>query len=205
MRPSGNRFDALISIPRNAYNYSSWTADTPTNWTEALVSAVNGPIFRATSAIVTVRGGGRYTAGTRISAIPRGSVRGTSATAGQAIYLLRPGTDTRRLVMTTELASAGTVAKIYILMLTDKDTYSATRYSTTIHGTPPAMRIESRAGTVTAYLSSDGGLTWESVYSAIDATAFGTAGAGTHVGIGAYTGESGTIVNTYAPYALVEA
>lgn len=106
--------------------------------------------------------------------------------------------------MTTELASAGTNRKIYVLLFTDKDTYSATRYTTSIHGTDPAMRIESRSGTVTAYISSDGGSNWESVYAAVDSTAFGTAGAGTHVGIAAYTGESGAIVNSYAPYLLVE-
>jgi hypothetical protein len=200
----------LMSIPPNAYDYSTWTADTPTNVTETLLTGVNGPTMRLASATATTRGGGRYTVGTRISAAFRGYSRTSLAAnvmAGQAVYLCRPGTDTRRLVATVCAGVAGGASyATYLLLFTSKDTYSILRFSSFgVPGVEPAMRLGSRAGTTTLEVSGDGGVNWETLYSASDATAFGSAGAGTHVGIGAYTESATAVVNAYAPYALVEA
>ena len=200
----------LTSIPRNSYDYgATWTADTPTNVTEALTTGANGPTIRMTSATATNRGGGRYTTGTRISASVRGWSRGVSGAAppcGPMVYLLRPGTDNRRIVAVPRAGVAGGgYITYYLLLYTDKDTYSALRASANITGNIDAIRLESRAGTVTFSASCDGGANYETLYTATDAAAFGTAGAGTHVGIGSYTESASAVVNNYAPYALVEA
>jgi hypothetical protein len=91
-------------------------------------------------------------------------------------------------------------------LLTDKDTFTATRLSLLIHAdAAPALRLGSRAGTTSLEISQDGGVNWTSIYSAADATAFGTAGAGTHAGVGGYTENATASVESYLPYALVEA
>jgi hypothetical protein len=199
----------LMSIPPNAYDYSTWTADTPTNITETLLTGANGPSMRFVSATATTRGGGRYTMGTRISAQVRSYGYKTASAApliAGAIYLARPGTDSRRLVLCCETGGLATGALLYLLLYTDKDTYSAARLTQNIdYATGIAMRLGSRAGTTTAEVSVDGGANWESIYSAADATAFGSAGAGTHVGVGLYSASTGSTINVYAPYALVEA
>lgn len=199
--------DLIVSTPWNAYDYSTWTVDTPTNITELLLTGANGPILRMTSATASNRAGGRYTVGTRIRSHMRGGSRrvGGATLSGQAIYLLRPGTDNRRIVMTVTSTYASGL-RLYVMRFTDKDTFGVTLLDATInHINPVNLWLESRDGNTTAAWSMDGGQNWETVYTATDATAFGTAGAGTHVGICAYNGANNSIVNAYAPYLLVEA
>lgn len=198
-------WDSLLqSIPRNSYSYASWTADTPTNVTEVLTTGANGPTIRLTFATATSRLGGRYTAGTRITIVPRGSARGpVSGTAGEACYIAQADAN-RRLGFATGIPNG-----LYVLLFTNKDTFSAIRAQVTLApqgGVAPARRIASQGGNVTAELSSDGGASWEALYGpTADATAFGAAGAGTLTGHGGYSAENGAVVNAYAPYALVEA
>jgi hypothetical protein len=195
----------LMSIPPNAYDYSTWTADTPTNITLALTTGANGPTAQWTSATASPRAGAIYTTGTRIAGAIYGGARLGTATGGPGLTLMRPGTDNRRINLI--VAHAAGVARVYVSMYTDKDTFGATRLDLVVGeiSLPLCGRLASRSGNVTAEISYDGGANWLVIYTASDATAFGTAGAGTHVGHAGYTGENAVVVLAYSPYLLVEA
>lgn len=194
----------LETTPRNAYDYSTWTADTPTNVTETITSGTNGPTIRLAAVTASLRAGGRYTAGTRLTSTQRGWSRVASGNplCGEAIYIAQA--DANRRLVACRLYVATGLTGVYLLLYTNKDTYSATRFACQVRGNPK-LRLTSRLGTMALESSADGGDSWETLYTASDAAAFGAAGAGALVGEGAYTESTTAVVNNYAPYALVEA
>lgn len=167
------------------------TAQTPTNVTESFFAADDrGVHLVVASATATARMAGRMAAGTRIAGLVSGYAVSTGTagvvSGGSGLRIQRADG------LVISLAPDG--ANLNVYLWTNKDTFSAARVQaggSYGRGFGPwwGRLGEDGGGNIVAEVSPDG-VSWQTVYSAVIATAWGSGGATTTVGIGIHTGNA---------------
>lgn len=185
MRPLGT--DSLFGL--RPTTTSGWTAETGTNMTEDAFTATGlgtagGLALFASSATVSSRLTHRYQAGTVMSGIlfGHGTPAATGYTGGPCLTLRR-SSDARVVMLGIGLVSG--VPTLRVHRWTDKDTFGAVLLDAALYGWPRACRIADEGGNVVVKIGD--GTTWATLYSAADATAWGSAGAADQIGFGVFS------------------